>query len=296
MVLLRYGLAVAIALTSVAWLLATAPAASAAGLGDPVLAPGTPDHPQVVVLQQDLEALGYGIIADGQFGPATEQDVISFQKSQGLPVNGLVDPATGEALTLAVSVQQRRISAPATSSMYTVTPSDSMASIAQHFDTTVAALLSLNSLPVPIVTPGEQLLIPQSAARTTADSAAAIGAAIAKDALKELGVPYHWGGASPATGFDCSGLAQYVAGLSGISLPRTSSAQFRVGTPVPPSDLAPGDLVFFDTYGWATHVGIYIGGGQFVDAPDSGELVRIDNLANSYWSSRFIGAKDISSL
>lgn len=285
-----------IALGSVVWLSATAPAAWAAGLGDPVLAPGTPDHAEVVIVQQDLEALGYGIVADGEFGSATEQDVISFQKSQGLATNGLVDPATGQALTDAVAAQQRRISAPVPSIAYTVSPSDSMASIAQHFQTTVADLLSLNSLPVPIVTPGEQLLIPQAASHTATASAATISGSLAADALKELGVPYHWGGTSPATGFDCSGLVQYVAGLAGISVPRTSSAQFGVGVPVPPSALAPGDLVFFDTYGWATHVGIYIGGGQFVDAPDSGELVRIESLANSYWSARFIGAKDISSL
>ncbi|MHB1980816.1 MAG: C40 family peptidase [Sulfobacillus sp.] len=277
-------------------LLGFGPVALAAGLGDPILAPGTPDHAEVVVAQQDLQAIGYGIVANGQFGPATERAVISFQKQQGLSVNGLIDQETGNALTLAATSQQRRVSAPASTTLYTVSPSDSMASVAQTFHTTVAALLSLNSLPVPVLSPGEQLLIPATATTDTTAGASAIRATMVADALKQIGVPYHWGGTSPATGFDCSGLVQYVAGLAGISLPRTSSAQFQVGVPVPASALMPGDLLFFDTYGWATHVGIYIGGGQFVDAPDSGQQVHIQNLSNSYWSARFIGAKDVSGL
>ena len=277
-------------------LLGFGPVALAGGLGDPILAPGTPDHAEVVVAQQDLQAIGYGIVANGQFGPATERAVISFQKQQGLSVNGLIDQETGNALTLAATSQQRRVSAPASTTLYTVSPSDSMASLAQTFHTTVAALLSLNSLPVPVLSPGEQLLIPATASANTTAGASDIRATMVADALKQIGVPYHWGGTSPATGFDCSGLVQYVAGLAGISLPRTSSAQFQVGVPVPASALMPGDLLFFDTYGWATHVAIYIGGGQFVDAPDSGQQVHIQSLSNSYWSARFIGAKDVSGL
>ncbi len=277
-------------------LLGFGPVALAGGLGDPILAPGTPDHAEVVVAQQDLQAIGYGIVANGQFGPATERAVISFQKQQGLSVNGLIDQETGNALTLAATSQQRRVSAPASTTLYTVSPSDSMASLAQTFHTTVAALLSLNSLPVPVLSPGEQLLIPATASANTTAGASAIRATMVADALKQIGVPYHWGGTSPATGFDCSGLVQYVAGLAGISLPRTSSAQFQVGVPVPASALMPGDLLFFDTYGWATHVAIYIGGGQLVDAPDSGQQVHIQSLSNSYWSARFIGAKDVSGL
>ncbi len=296
MILLRYGLATAVFSGVVAVLVAIAPGALAGGLGDPILAPGTPDHSEVVIAQEDLQAIGYGIVADGQFGPATEQAVISFQKQQGLSVNGLIDQETGNALTLAASAQQRRVSAPASTSLYTVTPSDTMASVAQTFHTTVSALLSLNNLPVPVLTPGEQLLIPATATNHATAGDPAVRSAIVADALKQIGIPYHWGGASPATGFDCSGLVQYAAGLAGISLPRTSSAQFQVGVPVPASALLPGDLLFFNTYGWATHVAIYVGGGQFVDAPDSGQVVHIQSLSNSYWNARFIGAKDVSGL
>jgi len=95
-------------------------------------------------------------------------------------------------------------------------------------------------------------------------------------ALQYLGVPYVWGGASPA-GFDCSGLVMYVYAQLGISLPHYTVAQWSSTIPISPSELQPGDLVFFDGLG---HVGIYIGGGQFVDAPHTGSVVRIDSLSS----------------
>ena len=93
-------------------------------------------------------------------------------------------------------------------------------------------------------------------------------------ALQELGVPYVWGGSSPA-GFDCSGLVMYVYGELGISLPHYTVAQWNATDPI--SSPAPGDLVFFNGLG---HVGIYIGGGRFVDAPHTGSVVRIDSISN----------------
>jgi peptidoglycan DL-endopeptidase CwlO len=93
-------------------------------------------------------------------------------------------------------------------------------------------------------------------------------------ALQYLGVPYVWGGASPA-GFDCSGLVMYVYAQLGISLPHYTVAQWNATDPI--SSPAPGDLVFFNGLG---HVGIYIGGGKFVDAPHTGSVVRIDSLSS----------------
>ena len=98
-------------------------------------------------------------------------------------------------------------------------------------------------------------------------------AAAASIALHYLGVPYVWGGASPS-GFDCSGLVMYVYAQLGISLPHYTVAQWNATIPI--SSPAPGDLVFFDGLG---HVGIYIGGGRFVDAPHSGSVVRIDSMS-----------------
>ncbi len=93
-------------------------------------------------------------------------------------------------------------------------------------------------------------------------------------ALQYLGVPYVWGGASPS-GFDCSGLVMYVYAQLGISLPHYTVAQWNATEPI--ASPAPGDLVFFNGLG---HVGIYIGGGKFVDAPHTGSVVRIDSLSS----------------
>ena len=95
-------------------------------------------------------------------------------------------------------------------------------------------------------------------------------------ALQYLGVPYVWGGSSPS-GFDCSGLVMYVYAQLGISLPHYTVAQWNATQPISQSQMAPGDLVFFNGLG---HVGIYIGGGQFVNAPHTGAVVRIDSLSN----------------
>ena len=93
--------------------------------------------------------------------------------------------------------------------------------------------------------------------------------------LSQLGVPYQWGGASPSEGFDCSGLVMWAYAQVGVSLPHNAAAQHASGTPVSRSDLQPGDIVFF--YGDG-HDGIYIGGGQFVHAPHTGDVVKISNL------------------
>ena len=104
-------------------------------------------------------------------------------------------------------------------------------------------------------------------------------------ALQYLGIPYVWGGSSPSTGFDCSGFVAYVYAQVGVSLPHHAASQYGYGTPVPYDQLAPGDLVFFSGLG---HVGIYIGSGQFVHAPHTGDVVRISSLAGH---GSFVGAR-----
>jgi cell wall-associated NlpC family hydrolase len=103
-----------------------------------------------------------------------------------------------------------------------------------------------------------------------------------------LGVPYQWGGASPS-GFDCSGLVMYVFSQVGVSLPHSSYAQYGMGSPVSRDQLQPGDLVFFDGLG---HVGIYVGGGSFIHAPHTGDVVRISSLSGWY-ASTYVGARRI---
>jgi len=107
-------------------------------------------------------------------------------------------------------------------------------------------------------------------------------------AMRYLGVPYVWGGSSPR-GFDCSGLVSYVFAQIGVSLPHSSYAQFGMGTAVSISELQPGDLVFFTG---ASHVGIYIGGGQFIHAPHTGDVVKISSLSG-YYSSNFAGGRRV---
>ncbi len=111
---------------------------------------------------------------------------------------------------------------------------------------------------------------------------------LTRSALRFLGVPYVFGGTS-TSGFDCSGFVQHVFALRGIGLPRTADAQYDVGRPAVGGPRA-GDLVFFDTYGGVSHVGIYLGRGMFVHASSS-HGVMVSHLGDSYWAARYVGAK-----
>jgi len=120
------------------------------------------------------------------------------------------------------------------------------------------------------------------------------GYALVGTALSLRGAPYRNGGGNPA-GFDCSGFTQYVYAQYGVSLPREVREQYRVGKKVKPSDLAPGDLIFFSTTEpGASHVAIAIGGDEFVHAPSSAGVVRVEHISVNYWSERFLGARRVN--
>ncbi len=114
-------------------------------------------------------------------------------------------------------------------------------------------------------------------------------------ALTLLGVPYRRGGASPESGFDCSGFVAHAfrEGL-GLVLPRSSSEMSKTGSSVDRNELRPGDLVFFNTMRRAfSHVGIYLGNGQFIHSPRAGGRVRIEDMSESYWKKRYNGARRV---
>ena len=112
-------------------------------------------------------------------------------------------------------------------------------------------------------------------------------------AKRFLGVPYRWGGEDRTNGFDCSGLTMVSYRLNGLDLPRNSRAQFDAGRAVAKKDLRQGDLVFFATKGGhrVTHVGMYIGSGQFIHAPRPGKTVRIASLSDKFFRQTFVGAR-----
>lgn len=124
--------------------------------------------------------------------------------------------------------------------------------------------------------------LPQSA------SSSSKGQSIVNTAMNYLGVPYVWGGTSPK-GFDCSGLVQYVCRKNGISVNRVAADQIKNGTRVSKSELQPGDLVFFGK-GRISHVGIYVGNGNMIHAPQTGDVVKVASINSGYYSSRYVGA------
>ena len=127
-----------------------------------------------------------------------------------------------------------------------------------------------------------------STSSSSSASASTKGQAIVNSAMQYLGVPYVWGGTSPS-GFDCSGLVQYVCKKNGISVSRTAAAQANNGTYVSRNNLQPGDLVFFGK-GNIHHVGIYVGNGQMIHAPQTGDVVKVSSIETAYRINSYAGA------
>ncbi len=119
---------------------------------------------------------------------------------------------------------------------------------------------------------------------------------ISIQAMSLVGVPYRWGGNTPEAGFDCSGLVRYVVDrAASVNLPRTTAEMSGRGESIEPDEVAPGDLIFFNTTGRPhSHVGIYVGKLRFVNAPSTGGTVRLDYLTNPYWAKRFDGIRRVA--
>ena len=159
-----------------------------------------------------------------------------------------------------------------------------------------AACASTGATPRPFPLPGSAPSAPPAPSAPSAPTAppalSADGYSISSTALALRGAPYKNGGTDPQQGFDCSGFVQYVYSQHGVKMPRDVRRQFGVGQGVEPASLEPGDLVFFSTIApGASHVGISIGGDQFIHAPSTSGVVRVENLSSQYWASRFVGAR-----
>jgi peptidoglycan endopeptidase LytE len=200
----------------------------------------------------------------------------------------------------AATAQDRPAAPQMETQTHTVSAGDTLWAIARRHGTTPQRIAALNGISeTATLRIGQRLRLPGPATATQTGAAAtrrapatsSRGVALVTMARRFLGTPYRWG----ATGngaFDCSGFLYAMFRQMGITLPRTSSAMFRVGRRVPRSDLRPGDLVFFTTYApGASHVGIYIGGNNFIHASSAGRGVRIDALSKPYYNARFIGAR-----
>ncbi|MFD1673208.1 NlpC/P60 family protein [Alicyclobacillus fodiniaquatilis] len=184
---------------------------------------------------------------------------------------------------------------------YTVKSGDSLWAISQQYGVSVTQLEAWNNLNAnSILHVGQKITIKGGSSSSTLSSrssspldsiaAMAQGQVIVQYAEQFRGTPYVWAGTSPS-GFDCSGFVQYVFAHFGISLPRTSYDQYTVGSAVSESNLAPGDVVFFDTDGsGASHDGIYVGNGQFINAAST--QVEIDSLSG-YWANHYVGARSV---
>jgi cell wall-associated NlpC family hydrolase len=153
----------------------------------------------------------------------------------------------------------------------------------------LAARVAAQQQAAPVQTLATTVAPVSSSTSSSAPAPPATHGGVVGIAMQYLGTPYRWGGASPSTGFDCSGFVMYVFAQIGVSLPHSTYAMYGMGSPVSRDQLQPGDLVFFDGLG---HMGIYVGGGSFIHSPHTGDVVKISSMTGWYASS-YVGARRI---
>lgn len=155
---------------------------------------------------------------------------------------------------------------------------------------TLAVLAGCASAPRP-----PSVAMPSGPEQTATPAMSAVHDDVLFHAFSLVGTPYRWGGNSPETGFDCSGLINYVfRETAGLTLPRTTAGLSELPRTAPSGALRPGDLVLFSTRGKRVdHAGIYVGEGRFLHAPSTGGRVRIDDLQASYWQRSYKSARRV---
>ena len=257
-------------------------------------------------------ALGTGITGIAQAGPPQERAVRKSPSNQHTvkAPQGKTRASTASPAKLSKSPTPTAATRSATASTAAAASTTAAAAAAATTATTAAAATTATTAAAAtastaaaaaaasaLMSGGATLGPPVAVAAATAPSGTSASTDFAAEvvfrALSLLGVNYRFGGNSPAAGLDCSGLVRLVfSEVTGLTLPRRSDEMSRVGGSVDKSELQPGDLVFFNTLRMPfSHVGIFIGNGQFVHSPSSGSSVRVENMNLSYWQSRFNGAR-----
>lgn len=159
----------------------------------------------------------------------------------------------------------------------------------------VTGCASRGGVPRPQPFPGANTPAPPESRSAPSNTDTSAFADLIATAMALRGTPYRNGGTEPSRGFDCSGFVQWVFAQHGTSLPRETREQYDEGRRVHRDEVRAGDLVFFETVSRGpSHVGIALGAGQFVHAPSSRGVVRVENYTNGYWASRWVGARRVS--